>query len=43
MKKDSYFSPKQQMPLDPWPIDYYLGIELSPPNKEWLLAWEWLN
>ena len=25
MKKDSYFSPKQQMPLNPWPKDYYLG------------------
>ena len=40
-KKDSYFPPKQQMPQNPLPINFYLAIELSPPDKEWALAWEW--
>ncbi|NIM10487.1 MAG: hypothetical protein GTO45_00715 [Candidatus Aminicenantes bacterium] len=41
--KSSYFSRSQQMPdiQEPPPIDYYLGIERSPPDKEWLLALEW--
>jgi len=40
-KKDAYFSREQQMPQNPRPVDYYLGIELSPPGEEWLLAGEW--
>jgi hypothetical protein len=39
--RDSYFPPQQQMPVNPRPVDDYLGIELSPPDTEWLLAWEW--
>jgi len=41
-KKNVYFPPGQQVPQNPRPIDYYLGIELAPPDKEWILAWEWL-
>ncbi|UCH93047.1 MAG: hypothetical protein JSV88_22525 [Candidatus Aminicenantes bacterium] len=40
-KKNAYFSPGQQVPQNPRPIDYYLGIELAPPDKEWVLAGEW--
>lgn len=40
-QKDRYFSPGRQFPVNPRAIDAYLGIELSPPDKEWLLAWEW--
>jgi hypothetical protein len=41
--KDAYFPSTQQMPelrLHP-AVEHYLGIELSPPDKEWVLAWEW--
>ncbi len=42
-KKDSYFPPAQQMPgtRSLRSVNYYLGIELSPPDEEWVLAWEW--
>jgi hypothetical protein len=34
----SYFSPAQKLPVNPRPIDYYLGIELEINEKEWLLS-----
>jgi hypothetical protein len=42
-KKGSYFSPTQQIPGTRGlrPVNHYLGIELSPPDEEWVLAWEW--
>jgi hypothetical protein len=40
-KKNAYFSSKQQMPRNPRSIENYLGIELFPPDEEWLLVWEW--
>ncbi|MGD2091093.1 MAG: hypothetical protein PVH61_33265 [Candidatus Aminicenantes bacterium] len=40
-KKNVYFPRGQQMPRNPRPVDYYLGLELSPPGEEWLLAGEW--
>lgn len=40
-KKDAYFPSDQQMPRNTQPINYYLGIDISLPTKEWLLAWEW--
>ncbi|MCP4221467.1 MAG: DUF2332 family protein [bacterium] len=40
-KKDVYFYPDQQAPEAPRPVRRYLGIELAPPTREWLLAWEW--
>jgi hypothetical protein len=36
--RDRYFSPEQKIPSNPRPIDYYLGIELEIPDKEWFLA-----
>jgi hypothetical protein len=39
--KDRYFSPNQHIPLNPRGIDYYLGIDIHFPDKEWLLAFEW--
>jgi hypothetical protein len=42
-KKNFYFPLSQQMPKvhNPRPIDYYLGIELEPPDERWLLACAW--
>ena len=36
-----YFSPGQKIPPNPRPIDFYLGIEIEIPGKEWLLACVW--
>lgn len=36
--KDKYFHSTQQMPKNPKNIDYYLGIDIDPPEKEWLIA-----
>lgn len=40
-KKELYFSPEQQIPENLQSIDYYLGIELDPPDEKWLLACAW--
>lgn len=37
-KKDLYFSKEQQLPKNPRAIDYYLGIELDPPDERWIFA-----
>jgi hypothetical protein len=39
--KERYFSPHQQIPNSYRSIRNYLGIELAPPEKDWLLACEW--
>jgi len=39
--KDRYFSQCQKIPKNFRGIDYYLGIDLDPPDKEWLLACAW--
>jgi hypothetical protein len=40
-KRDRYFSSAQEIPPNPRPIDFYLGIEIEIPDKEWLLACLW--
>jgi hypothetical protein len=40
-KKNDYFSPRQQIPQSVRSVNYYLGIELSPPDRDWVLACEW--
>ena len=42
--KQAYFPATQQMPrlMETSPVRQYLGIELSPPTREWVLAWEWM-
>ncbi|MCP5108946.1 MAG: hypothetical protein GY950_36520, partial [bacterium] len=40
-KRDRYFPPEQKLPLNPRPIDKYLGIEIEIPEEEWLLACIW--
>lgn len=40
-KKDRYFLPGQKIPQNPRAVDYYLGIELQPPEKKWLFACVW--
>jgi hypothetical protein len=39
--RTEYFHPDSQMPDAAHPIARYLGIEHSPPDTQWLLAWEW--
>lgn len=39
--KDHYFSTSRYIPLNPRDIDSFLGIDLSFPDKKWLLAFEW--
>lgn len=39
--KEDYFSKKQQIPKQYKGIKNYLGIEIDPPDKEWLLAAIW--
>jgi hypothetical protein len=36
--KTKYFKPNQQFPKSIQAIDYYLGIDIDPPVKDWLLA-----
>ena len=36
--KTKYFKRHQQFPKSIQPIDFYLGIDIDPPKKEWLLA-----
>ncbi len=37
--KELYFSTiKQQFPQNPKSVDLYLGVEVDPPDKEWLVA-----
>lgn len=36
--KNSYFNDKQKYPEEILSIDKYIGIEIKPPEKEWLLA-----
>jgi len=40
-KKNRYLLPGQKIPQNPRAVDYYLGIELDPPDKEWLFACLW--
>lgn len=35
---NGYFTPEQKMPENPKCIDHYLGIDIDPPDKNWLLA-----
>lgn len=37
-KQNNYFSDNQKMPENPKNIDYYLGFDIDPPEKDWLLA-----
>lgn len=37
-RKDRYFSAIQKVPDDPKNVNYYLGVELNPPDEEWILA-----
>ncbi len=37
-KQNDYFKANQKMPGNPKEIDYYLGIDIDPPEKDWLLA-----
>ncbi len=40
-RREHFFREVQQMPADPpRPVARYLGIDLAPPDKEWLLACE---
>ena len=41
-KPDRYFYPGQKIPRDPRPAGYYMGIELSPPEENWLFAGVWM-
>jgi hypothetical protein len=36
--RNSYFLPSQKMPDNPKGADFYLGIDIDPPEMEWLLA-----
>ena len=40
-RKGRYFSQEQKIPENIKGIDYYLGIDLDPPDKEWLLISTW--
>ena len=39
--KERYLLPEQKIPRNPRAAAYYLGIEIEPPEKEWMLACEW--
>ncbi|MCK4763875.1 MAG: hypothetical protein KAW12_16855 [Candidatus Aminicenantes bacterium] len=39
--KDRYFPARQKIPENIRAINKYLGIELNPPDKDWLLAGIW--
>jgi hypothetical protein len=38
LKNDTFFQSGQKKPQNPKGIDFYLGIDLDPPEKDWLLA-----
>jgi hypothetical protein len=37
-KRNKYFHLEQRIPENSKNIDYYLGIDIDPPDKEWLLS-----
>jgi len=36
--KKTYFLPFQQFPINPKGINKYIGIDIDPPDKEWLIS-----
>ena len=38
LNKNTYFQDDQQIPNSFKNIDYYLGIDIDPPSKEWLIS-----
>jgi hypothetical protein len=37
-EKSHYFSSGQQIPENPKGIDFYLGIDIDPPERDWLIS-----
>jgi hypothetical protein len=36
--KQTFFAPGQQMPVNPRGVNEYIGIEIDPPDREWVLS-----